>query len=1398
MFAKHSPRPKLYHLALACTFILLCSLLAYQMPARADHTPPPSTVTLVGSLQTALGCAGDWDPGCSQSYLNYDAGDDVWQATFDLPAGSWEYKVALNNSWDENYGANGTPGGANIALNLPAATTVKFYYDHKSHWITDNFNTTIAVAPGSFQSELGCPGDWDPGCLRSWLQDVDGDGTFTASTTALPAGSYEFKVALYESWDINYGLGGEQNGPNVPFSVVTFPSTVTFSWDSSTHVPTVTVVGPGPGLDNDIWWDGVYHDSRSTLYRTPGGAVPSGTAVTLRLRTYHNDVSSVKLRLYDLSAGAQQILPMTRAADGVDCYQSGLPFTCDFWAITLPNPAPDNFWYRFILTDGTDTDYYADNTQALDGGPGAMSDDVVDYSYALMVYDPAFVVPDWANHAVIYQIFPDRFRDGRKDNNPVTGQVRYDDPVLKLPWGTLPEGYCRNYADGATNCPWRFDTNPPPWSLTKEGPRGRDYMGGDLKGVDQSLEYLASLGVNTLYFNPIFDSASNHGYDTQSYYRIDPYFGNQKDWENLVKHANLLGMRIILDGVFNHLSSDSSFFDRYHHYATVGACESVSSMFRDWFTFHDVPAGTGTCVGSAGPNSATYDGWFGFDSIPVLNKSNPVVQKYFLTNANSVSRYWLKQGASAWRLDVMGDASFPDGYWETFRQVVKGTDPNALIIGELWSKDSTTLRFLRGDRADSTMNYRLRDAVVGLLAAGPFDSKGFPDSGRILAPSEFAARIASIQEDYPAQVFYSLMNLVDSHDTERLLWTLTPGTETTADKELNPANLAIGKARQKIASLIQFTLPGAPTIYYGDELAQTGDDDPDNRRTYPALTLAVNGDPAMFVHYKALGSLRQANAVLTSGDLRILLADDAAGTVAYGRKTSSQAAVIVINRSDTTSPVSIPVAGYLPDGLVLQAAYTTGAWAPGSVTVANGVLQGTIDPLSAVVLLTGQTDLLPPAAPAGLLVTSEGDGTVSLAWTASPDAVSYNVYRSPLSGGGFVNIGQGSGTSFDDHGLTNGRTYFYVVTALDGVGNESAFSNQVSALPHYTIGWANLQWPPSMSHTISIVNRTDTAYGQVWIDGVTSQPGATPTLWAQLGFGPEGSNPASAPGWTWVDAGFNVDAGNNDEFMASMLPETTGVFDYVYRYTTTGGRDWLYADLNGPVPQGNLPVNPGKLTVNPSGDSTPPAIPSNLLVTSASPAGINLAWDAVLGDPTLYGYEVLRSGTTGGPYTLLALTTANSYSDTAVTEGATYYYVVRSIDMSFNRSGFSTEVSATAELRTVSLNFNVTVPANTDGTGRSVYIAGTLSRLDGGMPDWNPGAVVLSRLDATHWTISLTGLEGVQIEYKYTLGDWDHVEKDGSCGEIANRTLTLSYGSDGVMNINDTVLNWRNVSPCGN
>ncbi|HEY0557722.1 MAG TPA: alpha-amylase, partial [Thermoanaerobaculia bacterium] len=214
--------------------LLLTLALLVLVPAAAlANTPAPQFVTVAGDLQSELGCPNDWMPDCAATHLAYDPVDDVWQGTFNVPAGSYQYKAALNNSWTENYGANAVENGGNISLNLGSAAAVKFYYSHQTHWVTSNKNAVIAVAPGSYQHFLGCPGDWQPDCLRSWLQDPDGDGIYSFTTRSIPAGSYEAKVAINESWDENYGAGGVPNGSNIAFSVPASCQEIVFTYNAA-------------------------------------------------------------------------------------------------------------------------------------------------------------------------------------------------------------------------------------------------------------------------------------------------------------------------------------------------------------------------------------------------------------------------------------------------------------------------------------------------------------------------------------------------------------------------------------------------------------------------------------------------------------------------------------------------------------------------------------------------------------------------------------------------------------------------------------------------------------------------------------------------------------------------------------------------------------------------------------------------------------------------------------------------------------------------------------------------------------------------------------------------------------------------------------------------------------
>ncbi|MDF1552573.1 MAG: PKD domain-containing protein [Deferrisomatales bacterium] len=244
----------------------------------AMHTPPPASVTLAGSLQAELGCPGDWQPDCAVTGLAYDGDDDVWQQTLTIPAGSWEYKAALNGTWVENYGLNATSNGPNIPLDLAAVTDVKFYYDHGTHWVTDDQRSVIATVPGSFQDELGCPGDWQPDCLRSWLQDPDGDGIYNFSTNQIPPGNYEAKVTHGESWDENYGAGGVPGGDNIPFTVPA-ESSVQFEYDPTTHVLTISTAADLLVLTVDAGTVTAAEGSTATNSGTVSG--PEGEVIAL-------------------------------------------------------------------------------------------------------------------------------------------------------------------------------------------------------------------------------------------------------------------------------------------------------------------------------------------------------------------------------------------------------------------------------------------------------------------------------------------------------------------------------------------------------------------------------------------------------------------------------------------------------------------------------------------------------------------------------------------------------------------------------------------------------------------------------------------------------------------------------------------------------------------------------------------------------------------------------------------------------------------------------------------------------------------------------------------------------------------------------------------------------------
>jgi len=1311
----------------------------------------------------------------SQYYFAYTINDDI-------SVNNWgKYALYVDTTNDPN-GATSDAWGRNVLVNDP----------HKPEY---GIYTYLDSSPyGPEDTQLWA---WDG---AAWTQT----GTvYQAGLTGGVTSAIEWSVTKeslgnpdtlwLEVWDT--GGGGSDNAQD---TINDPPDDWNATdWSSTAYLAVSTQYPPAEGPveashDNDIWWDFLGHDSRDTLYRTPGGPVETGTPITLRLRAASGDLTEAKLRIYNDRTDTETILPMSIAHDDG---------TYEWWeAVVPPSADPTVFWYRFIPIDGTDTDYYEDD-EARTGGWGQAFDESLDYSYQLTVYDPSFQTPDWIKNAVVYQVFPDRFRDGDPGNNKPAGTFFYDEEGGTV-YRSLTTDWNEKICDprGVDDCAGTYSKN---------------FYGGDLQGLIDKLDYLDALGVNTIYLNPVFESPSNHGYDTTDYMSINPMFGDAAGFQSLVMALDAYDMHLILDGVFNHVSSDSVYFDRYERYDSVGACESETSLYRDWFYFTAVTPGTGPCVGDDGtPGGATYESWWGYDSLPKLNSSNPEVRGLIwdneVTPTDTVAGHYM-QYADGWRLDVGADVDpgtvndEMNDYWEGFRNTVKTVNPEAYITGEEWGIANS---WLLGGEWDAVMNYQFSSAVLSLWRDEVFtdnDHSSGSSAGTLspLTPEQFDERMQNLMERYAPEAFSAMLNLFGSHDTSRALFMLDHNTDLNDPAVYEDPQYDWSDAieRLKGAVLVQMTMPGAPTIYYGDEVGLVGpmafsggkwEDDPYNRQPYPWLD--ETGTPfyshlqtqtsqdELFDYYADLTAARDAHPALRTGDYRTLLVDNENAIYAYGRNIPGiDAAVVVINRGLIAQDVTLEVLGYLPVGANFEDIFTTVSYAVDGSGILNNI---TVPANTGLVLVLGDETLSPPPAPViDLAVTGTSATTVDLGWSASTGTDAYDVYRSYLSGGGYSLVGTTPGTSFTDVDLTPGERVYYIVIAKNSVsGLEAQASNEVNALPAYIIGWANLQWPPTINHTIGITP-TENIYGQVYIDGVTYLPGVTPGLMAQVGFGPVGSDPMDNLDWTWEDAVFNTNAGNNDEFMGNLTPEILGTFAYVYRYSTDGGETWFYADLNGPF--AGTPPNPGILTVNPSLDTAPPTAPV-LSITDWSASTIDLEWTLSTDDVAVYAYDVYRS-TDGMTFSKIdrVFEPDLAYSDDNLETGTLYFYKVFALDTSFNASAFSNLVSQVAEPKLVQLTIEVSVPAFTPGT---VFIVGNHESIG----NWNPGSVALSRVDATTWTKTIDILDGTSLEFKFTRGNWETVMKgpDGN-EELSNLTLMVDYVDGGTQLYEYTVLNWR-------
>lgn len=425
-------------------------------------------------------------------------------------------------------------------------------------------------------------------------------------------------------------------------------------------------------------------------------------------------------------------------------------------------------------------------------------------------------VPEWVQDAIFYQIFPDRFANGDPLNDPPNVQ----------PWGALPSI-------------WGF-------------------QGGDLCGVTRHLDYLLDLGVNAIYLNPIFQATSNHRYNTTDYYQIDPKLGTMQDFQDLLSAAHQKGIRVILDGVFNHCGRGFFAFNDVLE-------NQEHSPYLGWFHIQHFPVDAYTWG-----DAHDYTGWWGMKSLPKFNTSNPSVRKYLL----DIARYWIEQGVDGWRLDVPNEID-DDLFWADFYDVVKRANPEAYLVGEIWTADR---RWVGEGHFDGLMNYPIRDAVLRLLYAGTLDIP------------HFAEKIEGLQDYYTAENLRAMYLLLGSHDTERLLTKLENNTD-----------------KAKLAFLFQFAYIGAPSIYYGDEIGMTGGKDPDCRKAFPWDETRWNHELRLWV--KTLAELRKAHPALRRGDYVRLCMAPVEGCLSFARIYGEDVVVVVMNASPENRTISIPLDG---------------------------------------------------------------------------------------------------------------------------------------------------------------------------------------------------------------------------------------------------------------------------------------------------------------------------------------------------------------------------------------------------------------------------------------------------------------------------------------------------------
>ena len=581
----------------------------------------------------------------------------------------------------------------------------------------------------------------------------------------------------------------------------------------------------------------ILFDSQQLIYKDPFGTLAQDQSCTLHIHI-PTTVGAVKVEcILNFEDGKPGAVVLLQKEDTIGAYDI---FGGSF---ALKTPGLYFYYFRIYKPSGAFRLFKQGHDTNMEAGD----------RWQLTCTPKDFVTPDWAKGAAIYQIFPDRFR---KAGNPdLTGKLQ--------PY--------------TVHSSWYEDVD---WAPTPDGEiLNNDFFGGNFQGITEKMDYIASLGTTILYLNPISKSFSSHRYDTGDYKTPDPMLGTTEDFSAMCRAAHDRGIKVILDGVYSHTGSNSLYFDKARTFGGTGAYCTPNSPYYSWYSFQRYPD--------------VYKSWWGFDTLPTVNKMDPAFLRYIIEDEDSVVAHWLRLGADGFRLDVVDE--LPNEFVLKLKKRIRQIRPDALLIGEVWEDASNKIaydvrrRYFVDGVLDSCMNYPFRTAILQFVK-GMNDGKPFQET------------VMTIAENYPPQVLACNMNLLGTHDTPRILTALVDDFEGSrkeaAQRRLSPAQLELARERLLMASVLQYTLPGSPSLYYADETGMEGHKDPFNRRTYPW----GREDAQLLAHYRQLGALRKAQEALRLGDIHFFQAADQ--KLGFSRIYGGKQVSIYINRSN--EPWEIP------------------------------------------------------------------------------------------------------------------------------------------------------------------------------------------------------------------------------------------------------------------------------------------------------------------------------------------------------------------------------------------------------------------------------------------------------------------------------------------------------------